>query len=552
MAKQFLVFCFSALMIVSSASASQYVAPTSIAAMAGLVALPTTPKNEVLRLIVPSPDFKLRIKNGSRLSVKVKAQAQTKNEIAAYLSGTRSESSGHDVRVMLGASDKPLCRRDYEGGRLIAIQGVCVNEVTIVAPPALRSRILVNGVPADGRALSFDEMTVALGDLVFEGAAIQREKAIRAYLAGLPKAASLSQAQYAAVLARFSDEDERVALKNLLSPYLSSEAFRTLEAESLDDAEEISGLFVDIRDLDQMSRHSISGASEIVETMNAGPERFFPEGLKLDDIFGIEITAVRRDIVSMQALIPAYADKGAFFRRYELTMGGQPLGVTAIRFVKDIPLAEGQFSVRVGLVQRKAIVEDRAHGIRKIFPIGVGGFDMGLKPGSGGRVQLVTPRFRKGSLNRSTAYDARTEPDYYRGEPFIPLSRADGHRTPISFHIYQSDKLRRGFVSHGCMHLRERDLREVLTILRQGARASIPIDVSYYVKDRDDHPYPMEDASYGYVENCAGAGEAPHACKDPRFHNELTLMYEKYGIPPVAKIDLMATESGRFDFDESR
>jgi hypothetical protein len=311
-------------------------------------------------------------------------------------------------------------------------------------------------------------------------------------------------------------------------------------------------LAVDLRDLAALSPELLPEASIILKSIKGSPKTY---GLAADSrIFGIELSAapvVIEDGTKLPLLMLVSDKKlGRVFRKLDVSVTGQPGAVSAVSVVQDIPLAKTHFTIRAGLLQRKAILEDREHGIRKIYPLAAGGVDMGITPASRGRTGIMTPLFARATIGRSTAIASRTFPDYYRGLPFIPLTRADGTRTPIAFHILQEPQLLRGFESHGCMRLREKDLNELYAIVAFGGSPTIQVDVTLELEESDDHPYKHRDDGYVAVRNCAKAGQKPRSCRD---EHGLTITHDVQGRPPFEKLvgfdgdDMTPAELARFE-----
>src|SRR5690606_4421436 len=90
------------------------------------------------------------------------------------------------------------------------------------------------------------------------------------------------------------------------------------------------------------------------------------------------------------------------------------------RGIETIPLAQTNFEVEVGLIDRKVIIKDYANSLKMIFPLGVGGFDEGIQ--NLGATGLVTPRFQSAWLDKREAYASRTKPAYFAGKPFLRIT----------------------------------------------------------------------------------------------------------------------------------
>lgn len=193
--------------------------------------------------------------------------------------------------------------------------------------------------------------------------------------------------------------------------------------------------------------------------------------------------------------------------------------VQVVQVVKDIPLKQTFFRVFVDISDRKLVLTDRDNAITKVFPIGVGSFDIRTLPGMDNFVGSMTEELKNNAEitkipqtdeNGTPVYvqimEERTNPDYYRGRPFIGILDNNGTKyKEIGFH-YQidNDQLKRGFVSHGCIRVRDKDLYQLSMIVFRSAQSAIPVKVvnSFYTHSDLyeytvlDHPYTKLNDSY--------------------------------------------------------
>ncbi len=261
------------------------------------------------------------------------------------------------------------------------------------------------------------------------------------------------------------------------------------------------------------------------------------------------------------AAMMADPDGRLFFRKFAIEIGGAPeRKIENIQILQDIDLSNMHFEINVGLIDRLVVVEDAQNDILLTFPLGVGGIDDHVM-GHGKRI--LTPRFHGAHLDRRNVIPARKYPDYYRGKPFIPITNAAGHRTPIAFHItILSDKdwrtkgpnyLQRGFESHGCMRMRLKDLKQLFTIVEKSADTRLPVDVEYHIRHRakfgkrfmitrflrDIHPYPLEDDSYMRIKNF-GTIKHPVTKRDGE---HLLVMQRVAGAPDLSGLGHFSVDS---------
>jgi hypothetical protein len=168
-----------------------------------------------------------------------------------------------------------------------------------------------------------------------------------------------------------------------------------------------------------------------------------------------------------------------------------------------------------------------------IYPVGVGGFN---EIYGDDRVELLTPTFDSAKLPTNFAVNARTVPDYFMGKPFLRIAYSDDGYTLYAFHaVPGGGKFIRGFESHGCMRLRDKDLYELLLLIRNSKDHAVNLTVKQsFLPDEApaDHPYPLETKRYNRVKNF---GSATH----PKIkHDEMGLTITEiiYKAPPIEKL----------------
>lgn len=209
------------------------------------------------------------------------------------------------------------------------------------------------------------------------------------------------------------------------------------------------------------------------------------------------------------------------------------------------PFSKLAFDVRTSLIERKTIVEEASVGWKIVYPVAVGGFNQGITKGSKGRTVLVTPRFTHATLPKSEASERRG--GYFKNLPFIRIHDRTDDYDGYAFHIYvdydhpyapaNDTDFRRGFHSHGCIRMRQGDLEELWAVVRKSAPKRTPFEVTLRsdVRDREDSPLPLDDASYWNVVNCGSAAH-PRSCKDPG-GGGLTWMEQIFAAPPIADLE---------------
>ncbi len=327
-----------------------------------------------------------------------------------------------------------------------------------------------------------------------------------------------------------------------------------------------SSLFVDIRDLVKFKGDVFPEAESILFSLNEGKQKFFSEDINFDikersylpysknrqvvplevfeaetrkklsrNVFGIEmINCPIVDLDSSEAtfqLRSLFSDEeGVRFRKFRVQTrlsDGEVLSVSIDG--EDEDLNTTGIQMETSLVQRKVIIRDANGSILKIYPIDVGGFDEGVRNKSG--TSLMTPVYNGAYLWRNLVIESRVRPNYFNRRPFLRISHDGDTWSPIGYHIQMSREMSRGFESHGCIRLREKDLYELYYLLTRGYRTKIPARMAYYLESEFDHPMPLRMNSYNTVSRPYRKGK-----------DGLTVMERVYAIPPIE--DLLVSPLG--------
>lgn len=271
--------------------------------------------------------------------------------------------------------------------------------------------------------------------------------------------------------------------------------------------------FTDIRDLAKYKKNPVAIA--LLKSFSKSTQSFFGDGTSFDEkgvdknqtsrmhsVFGVEILEMNRGDSDepYEILVGAlYTDKNSApkFRTWWVDLDSN-LKMTRVVVADDIPASQLNLDVHVGLLQRKLVMQLDG-GFKIIYPLGVGGFDNGGDKNSPNRV--LTPVLTQAYIPPRAIIDSRTDPSYYLGEPFIRIFDGKKQFTPIGFHIQQfgSSGLKRSFVSHGCMHLREKDLYEFYTLLKSSNAQYVPLEIKLNIDDLEDHPFPLLNTAYKVI-----------------------------------------------------
>lgn len=199
----------------------------------------------------------------------------------------------------------------------------------------------------------------------------------------------------------------------------------------------------------------------------------------------------------MRVDVPIAADQG-------LCDVGEPV------MVWERSLTELDLHYRVSITEWAAVLEDPSIGFRRVWPLGGGGIDRGVR--YVGIVSSMTPTTDDGLLEKEYAWRELGSPWYFRNKPYLPISvarefkRKDGSiwktylESKVAFHIWQDKGFERGFFSHGCMRMRTEDLAELAAYVF-GERAPIPVKLKLDPLGDARHPYPFDRVKYWQLKN---------------------------------------------------
>jgi hypothetical protein len=188
-------------------------------------------------------------------------------------------------------------------------------------------------------------------------------------------------------------------------------------------------------------------------------------------------------------------EKGGVFQLFQGVLKNQQL--VDFQIQKIIPISQIHFVVRAYIKALVTEVEAPEHQIRILYPFGGPGIDHGVTPRAEKSSVFMTPFF-SGYLMRDRTITKRCEPAHYKCKPFIRLIPEGSDHSLYGYHAEPfKDQFERGFVSAGCFRLQDSDLWEMLTIVKFGALAKIPIEM---IEDdlslRQAHPFPKVEDSY--------------------------------------------------------
>ncbi|MCC6277949.1 MAG: L,D-transpeptidase [Oligoflexia bacterium] len=333
----------------------------------------------------------------------------------------------------------------------------------------------------------------------------------------------------------------------LLAPPMEPAA--AISAPKQDDS--LSDLIgVDFRDIADFAKQRLPEAAQTLWVLRTYPHVFLGKDWKDDTnpqrvstpvfativnsspIYGMQLYQVP-EVDGTKKVLPVFfmfgrADGSFVFRKLRLNFEGPKL--KHVDFVQDYNLSQTNFVAKIGLLQRKLILEDAALGLKMVYPLGVGGLDdITIKD----QAMLLTPVAPYGSLEKKWMLDGRSDKEYYLSLPFVRVSTSKGNYTPIGIHIQQNwPKFIRGFDSHGCMRLREKDLQEFHSIVRYRSGSSTPLSILYMIDEYPEHPYPLSNKRYKKIANY-GTADKPAVQLDK---DNLVEMVSVKGALPMDKL----------------
>ena len=292
-------------------------------------------------------------------------------------------------------------------------------------------------------------------------------------------------------------------------------------------------LHVDLRDVIEYNGELFPEALDILESLTDEDTGHIPlevhysprgatRGHLRNQVYGIEITRCPTVLErSVEFHLQMFYHFWGQLRRqlFVATLDRDTSRVSHVLMYKNHEWSDRNLQVELSLLERKVIVMDDRGRAFKTYPVAVGGLDEAI---ISGRLSITTPFYKEAYLNEAVSQAVRWVPPYYKGMPFLRVSHSTLDWTPIGFHIRQNPRLKRGFESHGCIRMREKDLYELYWLLKSSPDGTMPLGLVLRSEAPWDHPYPLEDKSYMTISHPPRRGE-----------DGLLVMERVYSPPPL-------------------
>jgi len=222
--------------------------------------------------------------------------------------------------------------------------------------------------------------------------------------------------------------------------------------------------------------------------------------------------------------------------------------VSVLKVDDEILLKDTDFKMKGSLSAQKIILEDQNSGIVKVFPVTVGAIDARTnsvesmtfwvpeKQRRAGKTEALQREFQDFSnaalvkrSHWSTGFNTseRLYPSYYSGRPFIALIDMNyvssetnfgaGYRE-IGLHYQITEpNLERGFKSHGCVRVIDKDLYQLDAIVNHGPKNTIASIFKKRLPEYEDinhpHTYKSTYSKVGYTDYRSEIQSGSVACK---------------------------------------
>ena len=287
----------------------------------------------------------------------------------------------------------------------------------------------------------------------------------------------------------------------------------------------------------------VPGLSDVNQALLKDKNDYFSDRGSVDEVLNLYLSELpevsgNKVRLNVTALLK-YNENSIAFKEVNVEYSKSNVKNFTVTQVKHTDLSQTKLVFDVGLKSRKVVIKDKNSDIMMVFPLGVGSFDEGVL---NDEISLLTPRFKKGYLDKSKAIRNRKMPRYFADLPFIRILKGSDvveDYTGIGFHAQpfpDKNKFIRAFDSHGCMRMQTPDLWSLYFMVAAGPTKQLPITVNYTATNSEEHPFPKRDKPYKRVAN-TGSRANPSFSLD---RDNLVLVHNnwKEEAPVEALVDL--------------
>lgn len=256
---------------------------------------------------------------------------------------------------------------------------------------------------------------------------------------------------------------------------------------------------VDLRDVARYGSEVDSAqAQALINQIRANPQAFaLPVGItypkeQLSSIgqFAVSTALLQNITPNGFELFLVYAQgKQVLMNKLGVDAYGQMTLISQSDFTREPPVAQ------IDIFNRQMVLFDRKSGFTKYMPVSLGALVNTRLGDVTSPVKSLSPAFARTMLSKRQSEASRTNPDYYRGRPFLRILNLDqsqfGGFTAFGLHYQISDVFQRGFVSNGCFRLRDTDLYELAGMVFNSRKDGVPMSIVRMSNMGNRHPYPM-------------------------------------------------------------
>lgn len=158
----------------------------------------------------PQDDLELSTSSDGRIHISLSISAKTSDAVEAFKRQINQSQNGSDIALTLNNSPMYVCglqeKADFNGKKERLVMGTCVHDVKIALPSNPRTRVIYNGVPAQGvEFLELSALPAAMKRLVHDS-----KKVALAQRYGQHYGQSLSMNEIAALSATVMSDSSKI------------------------------------------------------------------------------------------------------------------------------------------------------------------------------------------------------------------------------------------------------------------------------------------------------------------------------------------------------